>query len=121
MVTGHPEKPELLRYCICNYSLRFILKKNPLSFTRLVHPTQLKPTTVFLPHNIRRKYFQKEIKCNVKVARKTNISFQSTLDHLPFLIVNQLYCYCYNFKRNAWETNVLVMKLCLRKDYIRTS
>lgn len=29
---------------LCNYSLRFI-KKNLLSFTRLVHPTQLKPIT----------------------------------------------------------------------------
>ena len=52
---------------LCNYSLRFI-KKNLLSFTRLVHPTQLKPIT-FLPHNIQKR------KWNVKVASKKNCQF----------------------------------------------
>lgn len=57
---------------LCNYSLRFI-KKNLLSFTRLVHPTQLKPIT-FLPHNIQKR------KWNVKVASKKIVSFHSTPD-----------------------------------------
>ena len=52
---------------LCNYSLRFI-KKNLLSFTRLVHPTQLKRIT-FLPHNIQKR------KWNVKVASKKNSQF----------------------------------------------
>ena len=52
---------------LCNYSLRFI-KKNLLSFARLVHPTQLKPIT-FLPHNIQKR------KWNVKVASKKNSQF----------------------------------------------
>ena len=52
---------------LCNYSLRFI-KKNLLSFTRLVHPTQLKPIT-FLPHNLQKR------KWNVKVVSKKNSQF----------------------------------------------
>ena len=62
---------------LCNYSLRFI-KKNLLSFTRLVHATQLKPIT-FLPHNIQKR------KWNVKVASKKKIvSFHSSILTIVF-------------------------------------
>ena len=56
-----------------------------------------------------------------KISRALKRNAIGFLNLVPgqFLIVNRLYCYCYNFKYNASETNVLVVKLCLRRDYIR--